>query len=427
MLLIYTQRITPRITYVFKHICTRILGMEVSFTSVIEEFISYEGPKFSYGKQQMGNELFIQSNGFLIEQGIESVSFKVSMWDDTKCFFSVSKKSALPFDIFSASFYLLSRYEEYLPHRKDPMGRYPASESLSYKEDFLHLPVVDIWAYKFKNIISREFPNINFPNKRLNKHTLVQIKEPFAYLQKGFFRSVIGYLRDLGKLRIRNVIRRTRVLLGLIEDPFNTFDWIIEASKKSQYDLSLFFLLGEATTFRESHNTNRRKFRELIKRVADYCDVGLMYSNVSLGNFQDLKREKSRLEEITHRVTLHTMNINYQVILPDIYRNLVELEVAKDFTMGYEDIIGFRAGTCTPFLFYDLDYEIRTPLVIQPIAMSTKAFEDKYASDIKKTISQIIENVKIVNGTFSMVFSNRDFINRKNRKIWRTIYLENLS
>ena len=34
--------------------------------------------------------------------------------------------------------------------------------------------------------------------------------------------------------------------------------------------------------------------------------------------------------------------------------------------MGYPDTIGFRASTCTPFLFYDLDFEVQTPLMIHP-------------------------------------------------------------
>ena len=112
MLLIYTSKTTHRITYTFKHICVRILGIEVKFTNTLEEFISHAGPKLSYGKKPLGNELFLQSYGLLNQQGFESIDISVKEWDDTKCFFSTGKLSAMPFDIFSASFYLLSRYEE---------------------------------------------------------------------------------------------------------------------------------------------------------------------------------------------------------------------------------------------------------------------------------------------------------------------------
>ena len=119
MLLVYTSKITPRLKFVFKQICIRILYIPVSFTNVIEEFIAHDGLKMSYGAQPLGSEFFVRSNGLLLEQGLSDLELNVQIWEDTKCFFASGEKSHIPFDIFSAAFYLLSRYEEYLPHVKD--------------------------------------------------------------------------------------------------------------------------------------------------------------------------------------------------------------------------------------------------------------------------------------------------------------------
>jgi len=110
MLLIYTSKITPRLKYVFKQICTRILKIPVSFTNVIEEVIAHDSLKRSYGVQSLGSEFFVKSNGLLLEQGLSDIELNVQAWEDTKCFFGSGEKSHIPFDIFSASFYLLSRY-----------------------------------------------------------------------------------------------------------------------------------------------------------------------------------------------------------------------------------------------------------------------------------------------------------------------------
>ena len=56
MLLIYSYKITPRLKFVFKQICIRILYIPVSFTNVIEEFIAHDGLKMSYGAQPLGSE-----------------------------------------------------------------------------------------------------------------------------------------------------------------------------------------------------------------------------------------------------------------------------------------------------------------------------------------------------------------------------------
>tara|TARA_R100000479_G_scaffold85403_1_gene41525 strand:+ start:47591 stop:48817 length:1227 start_codon:yes stop_codon:yes gene_type:complete len=403
----------------------RILGLEVSFTSVIEELIAHSGPKISYGKQQMGNELFIQSQGLLTEQGVESIDITVKPWEETICFFPVSEKSALPFDIFSAGFYLLSRYEEYLPHVKDERGRYPVSESLGYKEKFLQQPVIDIWAYKFKRVLKEHFPNIEFASKKMNIHPVIKAVEPYAYGHKGFFRSFIGYLSDLLRFRILQITRRTQVVLGVRRDPNNTFKWIINRAKRSKNPLSIFFLLGEAATFKESINTHRQKFKMLIKYVSDYKEVGLLFSMSALDEHTILKKEKEQLEEITNRTLLSTMGSHYLVNLPDFYRDLVELEVKRDFTMVYKNTVGFRAGTCTPFLFYDLDYEIKTPLIIHPLAMTTLALTGKSDREINKTIDTVMNSVKKVNGTFSMIFSNTDFSSERD-KTWRKIFSEKM-
>lgn len=403
----------------------RILGLEVSFTSVIEELIAHSGPKISYGKQQMGNELFIQSQGLLTEQGVESIDITVKPWEETICFFPVSEKSALPFDIFSAGFYLLSRYEEYLPHVKDERGRYPVSESLGYKEKFLQQPVIDIWAYKFKRVLKEHFPNIEFASKKMNVHPVIKAVEPYAYEHKGFFRSFIGYLSDLLRFRILQITRRTQVVLGVRRDPNNTFKWIINRAKRSKNPLSIFFLLGEAATFKESINTHRQKFKMLIKYVSDYKEVGLLFSMSALDEHTILKKEKEQLEEITNRTLLSTMGSHYLVNLPDFYRDLVELEVKRDFTMVYKNMVGFRAGTCTPFLFYDLDYEIKTPLIIHPLAMTTLALTGKSDREINKTIDTVMNSVKKVNGTFSMIFSNTDFSSERD-KTWRKIFSEKM-
>jgi hypothetical protein len=426
MLLVYTKKITPRITYAFRHICTRILGLETQFTSTIEEFVAHSGAKLSYGKQPLGNEVFIHSRGLLTQQGFESTDIVVKNWDDTKCFFSSISNSAVPFDIFSASFYLMSRYEEYLPHVKDTMGRFPYTESLAYRERFLQEPVVDIWAYKFKKILLKLFPKLVFPLKEMKIHNVVDASKPYAFLQRGFFRSVMGFSSDLWKLKMRSIIDRSQVLMTLRKDPNDTFNWIINTARRSVCKHTLFFRLGDSSDYTDGMDTKSRKFKLLVKFISDYKEVGLIFSSETLVDYEKIKKEKEDMEDITNRILMSSMNAHYIVNLPAIYRNLVELEVERDFTMVYENEVGFRAGTCTPFLFYDLDSETKTPLIIHPIAFTTNAFEKKYESEINKTFKKLFDSVDRVNGTFSVVFSNRDFTSSEKNKIWRSIFSEKL-
>tara|TARA_B110000003_G_C16639804_1_gene529757 strand:- start:152 stop:1450 length:1299 start_codon:yes stop_codon:yes gene_type:complete len=424
MLLIYTPKSTQRITYTFNHVCKRILGLQINFTSSIEEFIAYSGPKISYGKKELGNELFIQSTDLLLQEGFDSIDIVVKDWEETKCFFSVGKNSSLPFDIFSASFYLISRYEEYLPHVKDHKGRFLASESIAFKSEFLEAPVVDIWAYKFKELLLKYFPELNFLNRNPTVHTLLHAGHPFLYQSKGVLRSLVGYLDDLIKFNIKNIFNRTSVLFGFRKDPFNTFKWVINSVKKNKNTLTVFFLLGDSKNYQESLSAQKSALKLLIKNISDYKEIGLLFSFAALKSLTTQNDEKEKIEAITNRRLVSSINGQYLVSLPHNYRNLVELEVKKDFTMVYESIIGFRASTCTPFLFYDLDYEIVAPLLIHPIAMTTKAFDGVSTAKRRGVVEKIKNSVLDVNGTFSMIFYNYNFINSKRNMVWKKMFSE---
>jgi len=424
MLLIYSLKTTQRITYIFKHICFRILGIEVNFTNVIEDFIAYSGPKLSYGKKELGDELFIQSTELLMQDGFESIDITVKDWGETKCFFAVGKNSSLPFDIFAASFYLLSRYEEYLPQVKDEKGRFLASESIAFKAEFLQDPVVDIWAYKFKDLVLQTFPDIKYCARKPCVHTIINASQPLLYKNKGLLRTLIGFLNDLFSFNLKSIFDRSTVLFGFRKDPFNTFNWIINSVKKSKSSLTVFFLLGASKIFEESLNSQKESFKLLIKNVSDYQEIGLIFSDEALNSSAVLNEEKEKIEAITNRTLRRSMNNEYLVSLPHNYRNLIELEIATDFTMVYENVIGFRASTCSSFLFYDLDYEIVTPLKIHPISLTAKGLNKIPTSKKTETIQKMMESVKKVNGTFSMIFDNYNFMDSKKNTVLKTIFSE---
>ncbi|MFT5437805.1 MAG: hypothetical protein ACI840_002465, partial [Ulvibacter sp.] len=265
-----------------------------------------------------------------------------------------------------------------------------------------------------------------FPLKKMKIHNVIDASQPYAFVQRGFLRAIIGFSSDLWKMKIRSIITRGQVLMTLRKDPYNTFNWIINTARRSVSKHTFFFRLGDSSDFKAGMNTKRLRFKLLVKFISDYKEVGLIFSSETLVDYEKVKKEKERMEEMTNRILTSSMNAHYMVNLPAIYRNLVELEVERDFTMVYENEVGFRAGTCTPFLFYDLDSETKTPLIVHPLAFTTNAFEKKYESEINKTFKMLFASVDQVNGTFSIVFSNRDFTYSEKNKIWRSIFSEKL-
>ena len=410
MLLVYTHKITPRLRYTFKQVCTRILNIEVDSTTIIETFIAHDGIKMSYTNQPLGNEFFIKSHELLFEQGLSDIEIKVSDWENTKCFFPNGERSQLPYDIFAASFFLLSRYEEYLPHVKDEYGRFLAEESLAYKNQFLEFPVVDIWSVKFKNALAQKFPDYKFPKIAYRVIPVIDVPMVFYYKKKGLLRMFGGFVSDLGRFKFKSFYQRFLVILGIKEDPYNTFKWLIGKQKEFNQKFIVLFLIGAYSNFDKNISINRKAFVTLIKYVADYCSVGLKSSYNALTNSIILKEEKLKLEGIIHVEVKYNRNSFSKVNLPESYRQLVEQEIPEDYSMGYVNHIGFRAGTCSPFLFYDLDYDSVTPLKVVPYSILDFALL-KFQSllDKKEKLEEIKQRVKEVNGTFVPVFHNYTF------------------
>ncbi|WP_282134385.1 polysaccharide deacetylase family protein [Seonamhaeicola maritimus] len=410
MLLVYTHQISPRVRYVFKHICSRILGVEIDFTTKIEKFIAHGSLKMSYTKQQLGNEFFIKSHDMMFEQGLSDIEVHVQDWDNTKGFFSIGDKGGLPFDIFASSFYLLSRYEEYLPHVKDEYGRFTATQSLAYKHDFLHQPVVDIWAYKFKEALQKQFPDFEFPKRKYSIKPIIDVPSAYDYKLKGIMRTIGGTIKDIFRFRFRSLYMRFTVLLGFQHDPYDTFKYIINRQKSSKFKFLFFFLIGDYSTYDKGINPNKKSFVSLIKHVADYCSVGLKTSYFAIENVDVLKKEKIRMEDILNNPLQASRQSFSKLNLPESYRNLIDLEIKEDYTMGYVNQIGFRAGSCTPFFFYDLDYEIQTPLKICSYQLMDYALlKNKSLLDKKKVLNETIREIKQVNGEFVAVFHNYTF------------------
>lgn len=422
MLLIFTHKVTNRLTYTAKQIFEKILGVEMGFTTKVEEFIKHNGPKMTYSKQPLQNEFFIRSNDLLFEQGINDLEVRVSDWDGLPCFFSAGDKSTVPFDIFSASFFLLSRYEEYLPHVKDSVGRFPVKESIAYQNDFLELPVVDLWAYKLLEALKDRFPDLENKEKDYRFTSIINVTTSHAYAMRGIARSIGGLLLDLGNFRFRDVLDRFSVMMRLKKDPYDNFFELVDIHKKFPIKTMFFFQFAKHSAHDKNVSTNNNKFRYLIKSVADYSIVSLSTSFISSYDKNVLREEKKQLGNLINRPISYARLRYNKVNVPATYRNLVETEFTDDFSMGYTHEIGFRAGTCTPFYFYDINTEVRQPIKIHPFAMHDYALV-KYKSkeEVYEKMDKVYRLVKQVKGDFIFVFSN-ELLGGKQHLDWMELY-----
>jgi hypothetical protein len=157
MVLIYSHIGSSRLQYICSFVFKELLGIDYELTIDSDAFKNFTGVKINYSDTKItAAEFYIKNHTLLFDHGIQNQTIDCFIFENNKAFFK-TENSDLHFDIFAASFYLLSRYEEYLPHKKDMYGRYAHENSLAYQEGFLHLPLVNIWVKAFAEKLKQKF------------------------------------------------------------------------------------------------------------------------------------------------------------------------------------------------------------------------------------------------------------------------------
>ena len=162
----------------------------------------------------------------------------------------------------------------------------------------------------------------------------------------------------------------------------------------------------------------------LIRSISKNHLIGIHPSYNSFNSLKTLKMEISRLDNIVTTTSMSRFHY-LRFSLPESYQILLRAGIKQDFSMGFVDRIGFRAGTCTPFYFYDLENELTTNLKILPFAYMDGVLNDKLkynTENSSKLISEIKQQVKNVNGSFNAVWHNESLSNQDRWNGWRRVF-----
>ncbi len=427
-LCICVPKVTNRLRYVLDLVLREQLGLDFIITTNLSEFESFEGPCLIYGDKADGKHLFFKANHLLFEREISSQELKAFDRKGVKAIFPVfDKNAALDFDVFAAVFYLVSRYEEYLPYVRDQHGRFEAGSSVLHKLKMLQTPLVNLWCIELGKLLMAKFPGLTIKNKKYQFIPTYDVDAAWAYLHKGLFRTSGAYLRDLYKFDMDEVKLRTKVLRGRCKDPFDTFGLQLAMQKEFRLRPVYFILFASYGLNDKNIPTRNRYFRNLIKQLGDYADIGIHPSYASFSDKKILQQEVESLSKVLNRQITQSRQHFLRMSLPSTYLNLINRDIEHDYTMGYAQQPGFRAGIADSFRFYDLDHDVPTSLRIHPFTIMDGTLCDYLQLSPQEAVDQIkslIRTVKNVNGTFISLWHNESLSDQKRWSGWVQVYKE---
>lgn len=386
-----------RITVRIKYVCDFVFqNRGISYTLVMEDTGALDytesgmASSFLYNENIVINPLFDQeSQAFVFDEKI---------------------------DYFGSIFYVLTRMEEYSHPDKDHHDRFTAQQSVLTKYGLLDLAICDRWAMKICVLAGIEVakPNVSLA-------PTFDIDNTFAYRYKTGTRRTLSVLRDR-LFRDRQRLQERKAVEKGSADPYDTFEYIRSIAK--EHVTRLFWLVESKGKFDRNLDIHHPEHQSLIQELSKLIPIGIHPSYKSFQSVSGVRAEKELLEGILSNDIDSSRQHFLRFSLPESYRVLIKAGIRNDYTMGFADAVGFRAGTAHSFLWYDLLEEEITELRIHPFVYMDGTLNEylKLTPErAKEKVHMLFKEVSICGGVFRFIWHNETIGEYKHWKGWRSV------
>lgn len=410
---IYTNNKTNRLNYTCDFIFNTVLNCHYEIINNLEEFERKQGVKINYSSTLHSKCINVPEHPFL--NNACPIRKQMSLEIESNGSFVLFRKQLtdydLNFDIFSAVFACISRYEEWINPKFDEHKRFEIEQSIFFNSNYHLTPQVDKWIHQLREALIAKF-KCNLPLQPFKQISTVDLDNLYAFQHKGFIRNLGGGFKDLLKGKFGLIAKRMSVCLGMSRDPFDVYDLLIEHAKDNQLELVFFYLLNDKTKFDRTLNPYTKGFKKNIDQVCSKCKVGLHPSYYAYNNSELLKQEAELFKQLTNEpVQLsrqHYLRFDIKLTPGLLEKNCIKY----DFTMGFAGKPGFRAGTSFPFPYFNFESNQSLNIVAVPFCAMDGAYSVYKAFDYSSTLKSLNElrsEVKKVGGFFITVFHERSF------------------
>lgn len=417
----------PRLRYVLKEI-GRDLGYDLRLMTDPERWAATEAMgKISISENSEGVKCLILPNHPVLQGGdVSAEDLRVAAVDGLPSFFLVD---GVP-DYLACCFYKLSRYEEYQPFTADMHGRFPASESHAGRNGYLQRPMVREWAALLGRQLRAVFPDLPAPQVHgWRFRPSYDIDILWAYQHRGV-RGVASGLRDL--VTGHPTRAWERFTAPPESDPYHTLAFLQSlhlppGPNEPQLDPIWFWLLTNSSDRRDVNPYPVPEAQKTTIRELDDIDtVGIHPGYTTMDDPAVLREEVDRLTAITGKDVRHSRQHFLRFRLPETYRALQSAGITHEYTMGYADDTGWRAGTNLPFFWYDLERESATGLMVHPFAAMDATLKNHLGlgpEAAKKRVFLLADGVRPFGGDFMLLWHNSSFAEGYGWAGWREVYL----
>jgi len=420
MLLVRLETPSPRGQYIVRHVL-EIAGIPVRFVQGDEEFRSATGPKLNYGPTPIEGAYHVPSSGALEELPIRDPA--VGECSSMRVLYPIGDR----FDIFRASFYFLSLVDEVRCTSKDAHGRNDQASLFAVRKGFSEEPWIDRWALDLGRTLEKRWPGISSKQRRYSHVATMDMDSLLRYAGRPLSRAIGASVKEVLGGSFGSFAERWQVRSGGKPDPFIRAVGRMIARRDHVDRIVLFYLMRGNGAFDHAAEMGHSSYRDVLHRAAQSLEIGLHPSYGSSSDESLVFDERSRLEDLIQRPIRFSRQHFLRWKLPETLRSLVDQGFVEDHTLGYSDRVGFRASTCTPFNWYDLEREEETNLELVPFAAMDSAVIEQMGmepNDLVHAMSKVSDAVRSVSGTFVSVWHDRYLSGHREFAPWPVVFDE---
>ena len=331
------------------------------------------------------------------------------------------------FDPFAACFFLLARYEEYTATSFDEHGRF-SGHSAWGGAALVKRPWADLWRKEVHDEIHRFYPGYNSAVPAFRTVATIDVDSAFAFRYKGVRRTIGGFLLDLLRLKPARAARRMKCVLADEQDPFDTYEYILDTCLSQHIEMRCFFLLADPSRHDINLDYRNPQLRERIEDMRDGgATVGIHPGYESHRDVRMLMKEIARLETIIGERVTHSRQHFLKFKLPVTYRRALECGLLHDHSMGYADVPGFRAGTAHPFKWFDVEKNETTSLIVHPVVVmdsTLRQYQKLDTLEAMQVVAQLKAEVRHTGGDFVSLWHNETVAEQDEWGGWRAVWEE---
>jgi hypothetical protein len=349
----------------------------------------------------------------------------------------------IPVDVFSSAFFMLTRYEEVVKPDRDNHDRFPATASLAFQEGFLDRPIIDEYVEVLWAVMKNLWPGL----ERKDRTYQVFLSHDVDSVLYGPFASPLSLFKQMAG----DIIKRKDLALArrradsffsarrghFEDDPYNTFEFIMDCSERHGLKSAFYFMTGGNTPRDAKYDINMPWVKKLMRTIGERGhEVGLHPSydtyldpKATSKEFQTLLQvaEKCGIRQDAWGGRQHCLRWHAK----KTWKNWDKTGLAYDSTLTFAQQAGFRAGTSFEYPVFDIASGTALKLRERPlIVMEGTLFNKGYMGLNQEKSSRIVEKLsktcKLVQGNFVLLWHNSK-LDAKSEKLFYVEQVKNVT